>query len=63
MNRINKNNDNKSNFTSSVTSWFYRILKLGSNLQEINKDERNRDIIMLHIIIIEELMLEKILSL
>ena len=43
LNKINKNNDNRSIFTSSVTSGFYRKLKLGSNLEEISKVERNRD--------------------
>ena len=37
LNKANKNSDNKSIFTSSVTSGFYRKLKLGSNLEEINK--------------------------
>jgi hypothetical protein len=43
LNKTYKNNDNKSIFTSSVTSGFYRKLDLGPNIEEINKYERNRD--------------------
>ena len=42
LNKTNKNSDNKTIFTSSVTSGFYRKLKLGPNLEEINKSERDR---------------------
>ena len=47
FNKINKNNDNKSIFTSSVTSGFYRKLKLGPNLDEINKSQRDRSTVSL----------------
>ena len=39
LNKTNKNNDNKSIFTSSVTSGFYRKLRLGPNLEEINRGQ------------------------
>ena len=44
LNKTNKNNDNKSIFSSSVTSGFYRKVKLGPSLEEINKDKRDRSI-------------------
>jgi hypothetical protein len=42
LNKTSKNNDNKSIFTSSITSGFYRKLKLGPNFEEIKECERDR---------------------